>query len=101
MAAAAQGSPLSNCRFSEERTVEMTVTKVEEIAGRPIAVIGCGTLGRRVALMASTLGGEVRIFDPHQHCLDEGLKYITEALPAVVASIPAAVAGHLSGKTEL
>jgi len=79
----------------------MSVTKTEEITGRPIAVIGCGTLGRRVALMASTRGGEVRIFDQHQHCLDEGLEYITETLPVVLASIPGAVTGHVSGKTEL
>jgi 3-hydroxybutyryl-CoA dehydrogenase len=72
-----------------------------KIDGRPIAVIGCGTLGRRIALMASTRGGEVRIFDPHQRSLDEGLKYVAETLPAVVASIPAAVAGHVSGETEL
>jgi 3-hydroxybutyryl-CoA dehydrogenase len=79
----------------------MNATKAEEIGGRPIAVIGCGTLGRRIALMASTRGGEVRIFDPHQRSLDEGLKHVTEALPAVVASIPGAVAGHVSGETEL
>ena len=79
----------------------MSVTKAEEITGRPIAVIGCGTLGRRIALMASTLGGEVRIFDPHQHCLDEGLKYITETLPGVVASSAGAVAGHVSGETDI
>jgi 3-hydroxybutyryl-CoA dehydrogenase len=79
----------------------MSATKAEEIAGRPIAVIGGGTLGRRIALMASTRGGEVRIFDPHQHSLDEGLKYVAKALPAVVASIPGAVAGHVSGETEL
>src|ERR1700677_3742513 len=79
----------------------MSVTKTEEITGRPIAVIGCGTLGRRVALMASTRGGEVRIYDQHQHCLDEGLEYMTEKLPVVLASIPGAVAGLVGGKSEL
>jgi 3-hydroxybutyryl-CoA dehydrogenase len=79
----------------------MSAIKAEEIVGRPIAVVGCGTLGRRIALMASTRGGEVRIFDPHQRSLDEGLKHIAEMLPAVVASIPGAVAGHVSGETEL
>jgi 3-hydroxybutyryl-CoA dehydrogenase len=91
----------ADCRFFKERIVEMSVTKAEEITGRPIAVIGCGTLGRRIALIASTLGGEVRIFDPHQHCLDEGLKYITETLPGVVASSAGAVAGHVSGETDI
>ncbi len=79
----------------------MSVVNAEEIAGRPITVIGCGTLGRRIALMASTRGGEVRIFDPHQGSLDQGLKFVTEALPAVVATIPGAVQGRVSGETEL
>jgi 3-hydroxybutyryl-CoA dehydrogenase len=73
----------------------------EKIADRPVTLIGCGTLGRRIALMASTRGGEVRMFDPHQRTLDDGMKYVTETLPTVVASIPGAVAGHVSGETEL
>ena len=38
----------------------MSEWMAQEIAGRPITVIGCGTLGRRIALMASTRGGEVQ-----------------------------------------
>jgi 3-hydroxybutyryl-CoA dehydrogenase len=79
----------------------MSGLMAEDISGRPITVIGCGTLGRRIALMASTRGGEVRVFDPHQRSLDEGLKYVTETLPAVVAWIPGAVAGHVVGEMEL
>jgi 3-hydroxybutyryl-CoA dehydrogenase len=79
----------------------MSEWMADEIAGRPITVIGCGTLGRRIALMASTQGGEVRIFDTQHHSLDEGLKYVTETLPAVVASIPGAVAGHVRGEADL
>jgi 3-hydroxybutyryl-CoA dehydrogenase len=79
----------------------MIVTSPEQIAGRPIAVIGSGTLGRRIALMASTRGGDVRIFDPHQQTLDQGLKYVAETLPAVLASVPGAVAGRLTGETKL
>jgi len=73
----------------------------QEIADRPITVIGCGTLGRRIALMASTRGEEVRIFDTHHRSLDEGLKYVTETLPAVIASIPGAVAGRVRPETNL
>ncbi len=73
----------------------------QEIADRPITVIGCGTLGRRIALMASTRAGEVRLFDTHQPSLDEGLKYVAETLPAVIASIPGAVAGRVRGETDL
>jgi 3-hydroxybutyryl-CoA dehydrogenase len=79
----------------------MSAIMADEIADRPITVIGCGTLGRRIALMASTRGGEVRIFDTQHHSLEEGLKYVTETLPAVVASIPGAVAGRVRGETDL
>src|SRR6202789_658396 len=79
----------------------MSVATEEEIAGRPIAVIGSGTLGRRIALMASTRGGEVCLFDHHQRSLEAGLAYVTETLPAVVASIPGAVAGRVRGETDL
>jgi 3-hydroxybutyryl-CoA dehydrogenase len=79
----------------------MSATLAEEIAGRPITVIGGGTLGRRIALMASTRGGEVRIFDTHHRSLEEALKYVTEALPAVVASLPGAIAGHVRPETDL
>jgi len=79
----------------------MSAIMADEIAGRPITVVGCGTLGRRIALMASTRGGEVRLFDTQHHSLDEGLKYVTETLPAVIASIPGAVAGRVRGETDL
>jgi 3-hydroxybutyryl-CoA dehydrogenase len=81
--------------------LRMSAIMADGIAGRPITVIGCGTLGRRIALMASTRGGEVRIFDTQHHSLEEGLKYVTETLPAVVASIPGAVAGRVRGETDL
>jgi 3-hydroxybutyryl-CoA dehydrogenase len=79
----------------------MSGMMADEIADRPITVIGCGTLGRRIALMASTQGGEVRIFDTQHHSLDEGLKYVTETLPAVVASVPGGAAGRVRGETDL
>ncbi len=62
----------------------MNLAKSEDIAVRPIAVIGRGTLGRRIALMASTRGGEVRIFDTQERSLEQGLNFVTETLPAIV-----------------
>jgi 3-hydroxybutyryl-CoA dehydrogenase len=79
----------------------MGATLAEEIAGRPITVIGCGTLGRRIALMASTRGGEVRICDTHRRSLEEALKYVAETLPSVVASLPGAIAGRVQPETNL
>jgi 3-hydroxybutyryl-CoA dehydrogenase len=34
----------------------------EDIRNRPVAVIGAGTLGRRIALMLASRGGTVRIW---------------------------------------
>jgi 3-hydroxyacyl-CoA dehydrogenase, NAD binding domain len=51
--------------------------------------------------MASTRGGEVCLFDPHQRSLDAGLTYVTETLPAVVASFQGATAGRVRGETDL
>ncbi len=79
----------------------MSIATTEEIAGRPIAVIGCGILGRRIALMASTRGGEVRIFDTQERPLEEARNYVTETLPAIVASIPGAAAGRVRGEMDL
>ena len=36
--------------------------RVDALMSRPMAVIGAGTLGPRIALMLATRGGEVRIF---------------------------------------
>lgn len=41
---------------------------------RPIAVIGGGTLGRRIALMISSQGGEVRLYIVFTPFQDVGLK---------------------------
>ena len=41
----------------------MTCTLPANIADRPITIIGGGTLGRRIALMFSLQGAEVRVFD--------------------------------------
>jgi 3-hydroxybutyryl-CoA dehydrogenase len=79
----------------------MNVATAEEIAHRPIAVIGGGILGRRIALMAGTRGGEVRIFDKQARSLEEGLNYVTETLPAIVASTPGAVAARVRGEMDL
>ena len=56
----------------------------EDIQNRPVAVIGAGTLGRRVALMFATRGGTVRIYARRAEQLAAATQYVTETLPAVV-----------------
>ncbi len=57
----------------------------EDIQNRPVAVIGAGTLGRRIALMFATRGGTVRIYARRAEQRDEATHYVTQALPKLVA----------------
>jgi 3-hydroxybutyryl-CoA dehydrogenase len=56
----------------------------EDIRDRPVAVIGAGTLGRRIALMMASRGGAVRIYAPRAQQRAEAVHYVTETLPKVV-----------------
>jgi hypothetical protein len=59
-----------------------------DTAAQPIAVIGAGTLGRRIALMFSTQGAEVRLFDNNHRSGEEGRKVVADTLPTILSSIP-------------
>lgn len=54
----------------------------DDIRSRPVAVFGAGTLGRRIALMFSSRGGEVRIYDPNVEQARAAVDYVTTTLPA-------------------
>jgi 3-hydroxybutyryl-CoA dehydrogenase len=53
----------------------------EDVRNRPIAVIGAGTLGRRIALMFASRGGTVRIHARRAEQRDEATQYVLENLP--------------------
>jgi 3-hydroxybutyryl-CoA dehydrogenase len=57
------------------------------IPDRPIAVIGAGTLGRRIALMFATGGGTVRVCDLDTTQLEQAADFIEEQLPAVLEQV--------------
>jgi 3-hydroxybutyryl-CoA dehydrogenase len=57
----------------------------EDIAHRPVAVIGAGTQGRRIALMFASRGGIARIYARRAEQLASATQYVIEALPEVVA----------------
>jgi 3-hydroxybutyryl-CoA dehydrogenase len=50
-----------------------------------VAVIGAGTLGRRVALMFATRGGTVRLCAPRAEQRAAAVDYVTQTLPKLVA----------------
>lgn len=56
----------------------------EDIRDRPVAVIGAGTLGRRIAVMFASRGGAVRIHARRAEQLAAATQYVDETLPRVV-----------------
>jgi 3-hydroxybutyryl-CoA dehydrogenase len=56
----------------------------DDIQNRPVAVIGAGTLGRRIALMFASRGGTVRIHARRAEQLADATQYVTETLPTLV-----------------
>jgi len=57
----------------------------EDIRNRPVAVIGAGTLGRRIALMFASRGGTVRIYAPRAQQRAAAVQYVTETVPKLLA----------------
>ncbi|MEV6028771.1 3-hydroxyacyl-CoA dehydrogenase family protein [Streptomyces sp. NPDC052036] len=64
-----------------------------DYASRPVAVIGAGTLGRRMALMFATRGGVVRIYDPSESQREAGVAYVEQNLAEVAGRLEGGVPG--------
>ncbi|MCW5637926.1 MAG: 3-hydroxyacyl-CoA dehydrogenase family protein [Rubrivivax sp.] len=73
----------------------------ENIETRPIAILGAGTLGRRIALMLATRGAEVRLYDPDAEVREAGIAFATQQLPRVLESIQGGRAGTIVGRDDL
>ncbi|MFT3777106.1 MAG: 3-hydroxyacyl-CoA dehydrogenase family protein [Ottowia sp.] len=73
----------------------MSFTLPDRIDTRPIAVLGAGTLGRRIALMMATRGAEVRLYARSAATRDAGVAWAREQLPAMLAKLPGSTAGRI------
>jgi 3-hydroxybutyryl-CoA dehydrogenase len=73
----------------------------EAIKDRPVAVIGAGTLGRRIAMMFASRGGTVRIYARRDEQLADARQYVTETLPKVVQGRGFGEVGVAAGTTSL
>ncbi|MFG3254540.1 3-hydroxyacyl-CoA dehydrogenase family protein [Streptomyces sp. NPDC048172] len=74
----------------------MTFTLPTGIHDRPVAVIGAGTLGRRIALMFATRGGLVRVYDKSQQAGDAARSYVEEHVAEVAAGIEGGTPGRVA-----
>lgn len=65
----------------------MSIAVPTDVMTRPVAVIGAGTLGRRVALMFAAGGSEVRIYDPAESARRGAVAYVQSEISTVAATI--------------
>jgi 3-hydroxybutyryl-CoA dehydrogenase len=72
-----------------------------DLERRPVAVIGAGTLGRRIALMFASRGGEVRVHDASREATTAATEFVAAELPALVATIEGGIPGRVTPVTEL
>jgi 3-hydroxybutyryl-CoA dehydrogenase len=72
-----------------------------DFASRPVAVIGAGTLGRRIALMFAAHGAEVRIHDLAEAQREAAVEYVSQNLPGVAAGLTGVVPGRVSADADI
>lgn len=65
------------------------------LLGRPMAVIGAGTLGRRIALMLATRASEVRIFARTPETREAAKAYVEQHLADVASRMPGGSPGQV------
>lgn len=68
---------------------------------RPFAILGAGTLGRRIALMLATRGAEVRLYDPNAEVRAAGVAYANAELPKVLPKIEGGTPGRVVPSDDL
>jgi 3-hydroxybutyryl-CoA dehydrogenase len=68
---------------------------------RPVAVIGAGTLGRRIALTFAAHGAQVKIYDLAEAERDAALDYVTNNLPVSAEHRPDVVPGGVSTVSDI
>ncbi|TWV46436.1 3-hydroxyacyl-CoA dehydrogenase family protein [Streptomyces misionensis] len=76
----------------------MPFTLPSDLSFRPVAVIGAGTLGRRIALMFATRG-DVRIYDPVRQAGEEAVDFVARHLPETAERV-GGTPGTVTATTE-
>ncbi|MFH8983223.1 3-hydroxyacyl-CoA dehydrogenase family protein [Streptomyces varsoviensis] len=79
----------------------MGFTLPTEVERRPVAVIGAGTLGRRIALMFATRGGVVRIYDKSGPAGEAAKTYVEQHVDEVAARVEGGGPGRVEVTDDL
>ena len=68
---------------------------------RPVAVIGAGTLGRRIALMFAAHGADVKISDLAEEQRHAAVEFVSQNISTVAAGLTDVVPGNVSAEADL
>ena len=79
----------------------MSFTVPTDYANRPVAVIGAGTLGRRIALIFAAHGAQVTIYDLAKAQRDAAIGYVTAELPALAERLADVTPGQVTAEADL
>jgi 3-hydroxybutyryl-CoA dehydrogenase len=79
----------------------MTFNLPTDFPSRPVAVIGAGTLGRRIALMFAAHGAEVKIHDLAEAQRDAAVDYVSQNLSAVADGRTSVAPGRVSAQADI
>jgi 3-hydroxybutyryl-CoA dehydrogenase len=79
----------------------MSFTVPTDYASRPVAVIGAGTLGRRIALIFAAHGAQVTIYDLAEAQRDAAIDYVTQELPSLADRLSDVTSGQVSAEADL
>ena len=79
----------------------MSFTEPTDYASRPVAVIGAGTLGRRIALIFAAHGAQVTIYDLAEAQRDAAIDYVTQEFPALADQLPGVSPGQVRAEADL
>ena len=72
-----------------------------DFSSRPVAVIGAGTLGRRIALMFAAHGAQVGIYDLAEAQRHAAVDFVSQNLPALTDQLTGIVPGQVSAEADL
>jgi 3-hydroxybutyryl-CoA dehydrogenase len=79
----------------------MSFTVPTDFTGRPVTVVGAGTLGRRIALMFAAHGAQVRIYDLAEQHRRAAVEFVSQNIPSVAVGRDGVVPGRVSSEADL
>ncbi|MBC3984670.1 3-hydroxyacyl-CoA dehydrogenase family protein [Streptomyces sp. AC536] len=79
----------------------MAFTLPTSVQDRPVAVIGAGTLGRRIALMFAARGGLVRVYDKSEAAGEAAREYVGQHIAEVAGRVDGGAPGRVAVTDDL